>query len=188
MTKELTPLSLRAKRSNPVNKRQQKQRTKKERSKTMTKRAITGIIGTCCAIAVLAYAGTASATTMCVTNDNTNIILDPSIEGTDYHRDEATKTWTTTFPNYTVSGIATCNSTSGTYARAYPEYNFDNNHASSEGVYCWCRMTSPVRSAWVYGSERGSASECASDCARRCGSGVQGYSDFRRGVFGSAGN
>jgi hypothetical protein len=113
---------------------------KKERSKTMTKRAITGIIGTCCAIAVLAYAGTASATTMCVTSDNTNIILDPSIEGTGYTRDEATKTWTTTFPNYTVSGIATCNSTSGTYARAYPEYNFDNNHASSEGVYCWCRM------------------------------------------------
>ena len=153
----------------------------------MTKRAITGIIGTCCAIAVLAYAGTASATTMCVTNDNTNIILDPSIEGTGYTRDEATKTWTTTFPNYTVSGIATCNSTSGTYARAYPEYNFDNNHASSEGVYCWCRMTSPVRSAWVAISG-GTASECMAGCANACSIRINGFRDFRGGVFGSAGN
>ena len=102
--------------------------------------------------------------------------------------DRETATWSVTFPYGTVSGIASCNSTSGTYARAYPEYNFDNNHASSEGVYCWCRMTSPVRSAWVYYGERSSASECASYCAGPCGYDVQYYSSFRGGVFGSAGN
>ena len=118
----------------------------------------------------------------------TAIILDPSVEGDNYTRDEATKTWTTTFPNYTVSGIATCNSTSGTLARAYPEYNFDNNHASSEGIECWCRMTSPIRSAWVLHNTFSSASSCATYCANSCGSLVQDYSAFRVGLFGSAGN
>ena len=118
----------------------------------------------------------------------TAIILDPSVEGENYTKDEATKTWTTTFSYGTVSGIATCNSTSGTYATAYPEYNFDNNHESSEGVYCWCRMTSPVRSAWVYRSVSSSASECASYCAYYCVDYVQTSSNFRIGMFGSAGN
>ena len=118
----------------------------------------------------------------------TAIILDPSVPGDNYTEDKATKTWTTTFSYGTVNGIATCNSTSGTYARAYPEYNFDNNHANSEGVNCWCRMTSPVRSAWVCNGEHGSASACASDCASTCGYLVRNYSTFRGGVFGSAGN
>jgi len=139
-------------------------------------------------IATIMIVTTTNATTMCVTNDNTSIILDPSIEGTGYTRDEATKTWTTTFPNYTVSGIATCNSTSGTYAKAYPQYNFDNNHASSTGVYCWCRMTSPVRSAWVYYNKYDTTSACDSNCSPYCGIRVQGTPAFRGGVFGSAGN
>jgi hypothetical protein len=138
-------------------------------------------------IAAIMIVTNTNATTMCVTNDNTNIILDPSIEGTGYTMNEAAKTWTVTFPNYTVSGIATCNSTGGTYARAYPQYNFDDNHASSTGTYCWCKMTSPVRSAWVYRYERGSASFCASYCAYICGDDVRGSSSFRGGVFGSAG-
>jgi len=138
-------------------------------------------------IATIMIVTTTNATTMCVTNDNTSIILDPSIEGTGYTRDEATKTWTTTFPNYTVSGIATCNSTSGTYGKAYPQYNFDNNHASSTGVYCWCRMTSPVRSAWVFGYEFSTASGCAPYCANHCSDRIQLSTALRGGVFGSAG-
>ena len=116
------------------------------------------------------------------------IILDPSVAGTGYTGDEATKTWTTTFPYGTVSGIATCNSTQGEYGRAYPEYNFDNNHASSEGIYCWCRMMLPVRSAWVYRYAYGSASVCASLCALDCGYNVEDRSAFRWGVFTTAGN
>ena len=138
-------------------------------------------------IAAIMIVTNTNATTMCVTNDNTNIILDPSIQGTNYTRDEATKAWTTTFSYGTISGIATCNSTQGVYATAYPKYNFDNNHASSEGVYCWCRMTSPVRSAWVYSIERSSASECASNCATSCGVRIQSYSDFRGPLYNSAG-
>jgi len=45
-----------------------------------------------------------------------------------------------------------------------------------------------VRSAWVYRGGYGSASDCASYCAASCGIYVQSYSNFRGGVFGSAGN
>jgi hypothetical protein len=130
---------------------------------------------------------TTNATTMCVTDDNNSIILDPNIDGTGYTNNDAAKTWTATFRFGTVSGIATCNSTSGTYGKAYPQYNFDNNHASSTGVYCWCRMTSPVRSAWVYEDKLNSASECGAVCTSRCGRLVQGNLTYRGGVFGSAG-
>jgi len=129
-----------------------------------------------------------NATTMCITNDNTSIILDPSIEGTGYTRDDATMTWTVTFDYGTVSGIATCNSTSGTLKRAYPSYNFDNDHAGSTGIYCWCRMTYPVRSAWVSWYEFSSKATCASLCARRCGDYLQkDHLDYRESVYNSAG-
>ena len=127
-----------------------------------------------------------NATTMCVTNDNNSIILDPSVEGTSYTSQASSKTWITTFPNYTVNGIATCNSTTASY-EAHPEYNFDNNYVSSEGTECWCKMTSPVRSAWVFDYGFSSASDCVSQCANYCGSGVRYYSDVRERFFGSAG-
>jgi len=128
-----------------------------------------------------------NATTMCVTDDNNSIILDPSKQGTEMRHDRPTKTWTTTFSYGTVSGIATCNSTSGTYPAAYPQYNFDNNHASSTGVYCWCRMTSPVRSAWVFNAKRESESDCASACSYRCADRTMSAQTFRESVYGSAG-
>ena len=122
----------------------------------------------------------------------TAIILDPSVAGNEngmtYNAEN--KTWSVVFSYGTVSGIATCNSTSGTYATAYPEYNFDNDHASSEGVFCWCRMTSPVRSAWVFTipDHFGTSGECKLGCAGYCGYYFDGAPTFRGGVFGSAGN
>ena len=139
-------------------------------------------------IAAIMIVTNTNATTMCVTDDMEQVILDPSIDGTDKGQSTTEQTWWADFDYGRVNGIATCNSTQGMSATAYPEYNFDNNHASSEGVYCWCRMTSPVRSAWVSRHEYGSASECASRCASYCGSNVRDYSIFRGGVFGSAGN
>ena len=130
---------------------------------------------------------TTNATTMCVTDDNNFIILDPNIEGTNNSRNEVMKTWTTTFSYGTVSGIATCNNTMGTTNTAYPQYNFDDNHASITGRYCWCKMTSPVRSAWVYISEDSLESECTSNCANRCGYRLNHQTNIRTSMFNSAG-
>lgn len=126
---------------------------------------------------------TARAASMCMSNDMVGIILDPDIEPTGYTR--TANEWTVTAPYGTLSGIATCNSTAGSYGVAYPQYNFEQG---TTGVHCWCRMLRPSRSAWVYNDKGGSASVCASNCANVCGYYVLNYVDFRGGVFGSAGN
>ncbi len=133
-------------------------------------------------MAIVAFAN-ANATTMCVESDMVAIVLDPDIAGTGYTNTSGE--WTATFPYGTVSGISTCNSTSGSYGVARPNANFEQG---TTGVYCWCRMLRPARSAWVYRSAYSSASDCASNCASYCGRHVRTYADFRGGVFGSAGD
>ena len=139
-------------------------------------------------IGAIVFITTTNATTMCVTNDNTNISLDPSVAGEYNAFDKNTATWTATFSYGTLSGWSTCNSVSGTNNTAYPEYNFDNNHASSEGVYCWCRMTSPVRSAWVCRGQLGTENDCKAGCAYTCGYLITTNENYRRTFYTSAGN
>ena len=121
-----------------------------------------------------------------MTNDTTAIILDPSVDGTEHTSNETEKTWTVTFPNYTTSGIASCNSTSGANNTAYPGYNNRFTQETS-GVDCWSRMTNPVRSAWVFRYTHSSASDCATTCAERCGYRVRDNTEFRTAIIGSAG-
>ena len=108
--------------------------------------------------------------------------------GSDRTTNATTATWSVTFPDYTVSGIASCNSLNGTYATAYPEYNNQITQGETSGAECWCRMTSPVRSAWVFSITGSSASDCAAGCADYCGRRVLSDTSFRGGTFGSAGN
>ena len=114
------------------------------------------------------------------------------MEGTDYSNNATNATWSVTFANNanggTVSGISSCNSLSGTRGQAYPEYNNQITQGETSGAYCWCRMTSPVRSAWVFGSTYSSASACAPNCAYDCGYYVRDNASFRGGFFDSAGN
>ena len=120
-----------------------------------------------------------------VTVDPATYGLDPDINGTNYTYDASAGTWTTNFDYGDVSGISTCNSTSGSWGVAYPQYNFEQG---TTGVYCWCKMLRPARSAWVYLYEYGSASDCDAYCADVCAYRVRYDADFRRGVFGSAGD
>ena len=121
--------------------------------------------------------------------DSTSIILDPSVDGTDFSNNATNATWSTTFSDYTVSGIASCNSISGTLGTAYPEYNNQITQGYQDnGINCWCRMTSPVRSAWVFDRTISSESGCATNCAGNCGNRVRANASFRRGIIGSAGN
>ncbi|MCQ2582119.1 MAG: hypothetical protein MJ170_04045 [Alphaproteobacteria bacterium] len=95
--------------------------------------------------------------------------------------------WGVTFDGYgTVKGIASCNSTSGTsVGEVKPGNTFTQD---SEGLYCWCKMTSPSASGWVFRNDSDDADICANNCASACANGVRRDSDFRPGVFGSVGN
>ena len=72
--------------------------------------------------------------------------------------------------------------------------------SSSSGQYCWCKISSYTPSggsacnvaspSWVFilDGDRGSALSCANSCAIGCAIGVMYLADFRRAVFGVAGN
>ena len=79
---------------------------------------------------------------------------------------------------------------------------FDSDYdTASTGQYCWCQMTgykptdgeqsSVAAAPWVFNYDYGSADECASACAYRCGlslrSGIDFARVFRSALFGSRG-
>ncbi|MCQ2581946.1 MAG: hypothetical protein MJ170_03115 [Alphaproteobacteria bacterium] len=95
------------------------------------------------------------------------------------------QTWGVTFDGYgNVKGIASCNGTNGTRNQS----TTDNFSQTDKGQYCWCKMTEPAASRWVFRDDCHSAADCADMCADICGNNVQSATDFRSGVFGSVGN
>ena len=121
----------------------------------------------------------AHSSTMCVANDMVAVVLDPSINGTDYTYDAANMLWTTMFDYGNISGDALCSTTSGSYATV------GTPDEAGGGQYCWCRATHPVASLWVFRNADGSSDNCANACASLCAYNVRDYAAFRAGVFGS---
>jgi hypothetical protein len=77
-------------------------------------------------------------------------------------------------------GEIRCSETNGTYAT-------QGNPSSTSGTYCWCRLTSPAASAWVFQNVYGSADSCSRFCAHNCAADAQDYSDFRSARFSALG-
>ena len=139
-------------------------------------------------LGITVIAAPAFGTTMCVQNDNVAEVLDPSVAGTAYTYDNALGRWDTTFPYGHVIGISACITTSGSYGKAVSQLKDDGNDVVGgevTGAMCWCKMTHPAVSLWVFSRSFSSASGCASLCAYYCGYYVRNYSDFRAGLFGS---
>ena len=143
-----------------------------------------GIIG--CVIAIPAF-----GTTMCVQNDNVAVVLDPSVAGTTYTYDNSLGRWDTTFPYGHVIGISACINTSGSYGVAKSQLKDGGNDVVGgevTGPRCWCKMTHPAVSLWVFDGSSSSAAGCASNCTIVCGVNVRDNSGFRAGLFGSVAN
>lgn len=142
-----------------------------------------------CAIAVPMVA---HATTMCATDDTIAIVLDPMIGGSTHSYNVDLFEWNTTFSYGTVFGIATCVDTAGSSNQVVAELKSSDGTVATggerSGRYCWCQMTHPARSRWVFQGALGSVDVCGSACAGNCGSSVRFYSGFRSAVFGSLGD
>ncbi|MCQ2582192.1 MAG: hypothetical protein MJ170_04455 [Alphaproteobacteria bacterium] len=108
--------------------------------------------------------------------------IDPTIAGTEYTYNAADMTWKIVFPYGNVSGVAVCNDTSGSWGGSTTTEQLETG-----GVMCWCKMTHPAVSLWVFNRADSSSSVCADDCAFHCGANVSNFSDFRSGVFSSVG-
>ncbi|MBR3148269.1 MAG: hypothetical protein IKF41_02905 [Alphaproteobacteria bacterium] len=128
------------------------------------------------------------AATMCSKNDTITIVLDPSIDGVSSYYDNPNATWHVIFPYGTIHGRSACLNTNQSSGTADLH---DNGElvvgGETNGQYCWCRMTHPALSAWVYGYSRGHVSTCSNSCAQFCASNyVQTLPRMRSGLFSSA--
>ena len=134
----------------------------------------------------------AHATTMCATDDTIAVVLDPMIGGSNYTYNADLFEWNTTFSYGTVFGIATCVDTAGSSNQVVAELKSSDGTVATggerSGRYCWCQMTHPARSRWVFQHAYGSVDGCGSICASGCGDDVRYGSGFRSAVFGSLGD
>ncbi len=133
---------------------------------------------------------TAYATTICGADDTIAIILDPEIGGTSGSSNSSTKEFYVAFPYGTLWGISTCAETPGTQNMAIDELRDSNGRlvtgGENSGSHCWCKMTHPAASNWVYFADF--ATTCHIFCASTCYSAFKsGDSAFRASIFESVG-
>ena len=119
--------------------------------------------------------------------------LDPEINGVraDYDWDASAMTWISKFPYGYITGDATCVS-EAEYGQSAGSLNgadvVDNNFTAgltgNDRNLCFCRMSEPANSKWVFVRSDNAAicsASCASDCAYRAFS----YVGWRRALFGA---
>ena len=120
--------------------------------------------------------------------------------------------WITRFADFDVRGASVCSNITPPDSMKYdqspegdPRYNWgyiasDSNDIStlesqwtsqtgggtlsSNEFYCWCKLTLPAASPWVFYGTYDSASVCALDCAHNCAGLVRTRAWFRGAVFG----
>lgn len=135
----------------------------------------------------------AFATTMCAQDDVVAIVLDPDVPGTGFTNNANLYEWSTVFPYGTVWGIATCLDVKGTGSvAAGADFRAGDGElvvgGERKGEHCWCQMTHPAVSRWVFQGTFDSVGACGSNCAIYCGIFVRNSALFRSGVFGSLGS
>ena len=93
--------------------------------------------------------------------------------------------WSAVFSYGTLSGISACTADAGSRFNVDETKNFA---AGGSGSQCWCKMTSPATSGWVYITSLGSTcnNKCAYICAQNIGSN-RNAPTTRTNMFSSAG-
>jgi len=147
----------------------------------------------------------AGATDMCARDDIMVMVFDPQVTGTNNGVNIAEWSWWAQFPYGRIAGEATCLSKTeglgqtatqgayygtGTYASTFITADSGlsgTDDAGEERKSCWCKMTYPAVSRWVFYYTNSSASACASHCASSCGNNVRHAATMRVGLFGSIG-
>ena len=123
------------------------------------------------------------AVTKCVALNSSSTTCTSSYLQYEYHTNWAA-TCTTNGVSTPISGIGICSSTEGAAPFATAT-ELDTSVASDDNKHCWCKMTSPVVSRWVFLGSDTSAGNCARNCAYSCAGNAQHTVPFRSALFGS---
>ena len=132
-------------------------------------------------ISVILFAIPTYAVDMCASENAIVIVLDPSIQPTSSSHDAPTFTWHAVFSYGTITGISAClNYNSGQSDQANNGTVFGGEQ---KGNYCWCKITHPAVSKWVYTGNN--TSDCATACTGYCKSYVGGSASSNVGKRGA---
>ena len=125
----------------------------------------------------------AHAVTECFALNSSSTTCTSDILQYDYHTDWAA-TCTTNGVSTPISGIGICSSTSGS-STGQTATELDTSSTVDENLNCWCKMTSPAVSRWVFSRSTTSAGDCAWLCAHNCAGYIQVNAAVRSALFGS---
>ena len=107
---------------------------------------------------------------------------------TDYTQYQGHTDWAATCTTYGVStpisGIGICSSTSG-ISSGQTATELSTSSTGDDNRYCWCKVTSPAVSRWVFRISSMSAGSCAQWCAHHCADGIRRDTAFWSALFGS---
>lgn len=138
------------------------------------------------------------AATTCIHNNTAVFTLKKSVNGISSSYDADAHTWTVVFDydliqnvsgRRQMTGRSTCNeigtNSSGSNAVAGNANVYLRSGDTDVGRQCWCAMTAPLSSWWVFYKTYDSDSACATGCARDCAAAVKSNTgNFRsNGVF-----
>ncbi|MBQ0013389.1 MAG: hypothetical protein KBS86_02380 [Proteobacteria bacterium] len=116
-------------------------------------------------------------------NDSVHTWIGPDSSNESVYGLTQDNTWgVTLYTGDKIKGETLCSSMEGIDGKpGNPDEAFDEDTSQ----YCWCRMTFPAVSRWVFLYDDGFAGNCANNCAGYCGYNIQFNSAFRSGMFGS---
>ncbi len=130
-------------------------------------------------LSLLLCASFANAATKCVNlNSETTTCSKPKY--TEYQPD-----WTAVcnLGTTSVRGVAVCASTAA-------ENQYDTSATITVGEtnrYCWCKVTAPAPSMWVYNADMYGGANCARRCVVYCGEHIGYYPEYRKALFSTLG-
>ena len=165
-------------------------------------------------LALIMVASNANATQMCARRDTTVIPLDgipggKNVNGKTYWNDRWEWVWYAQFEYGRVYGAATCLSVQdvrdiqgdqsltnyvSTLVTDEDEiqgrdeyYNGDDTNTEYERKFCYCKLTHPMSSRWVFRYSY-NATNCSLDCANSCASNAFGNVGWRSALFRAVGD
>ena len=147
----------------------------------------------------------ANATDMCARDNVMVLVFDPQVIATGSGMNTAEWSWWVQFPYGRITGEATCLSETeglgrksgmgsyygtGDYSSTFISAASGLSGVDTDGAprsYCWCKMTHPAVSHWVF--DEGIGSNCASVCTSYCANHLRSahYPNFKKGLFESIG-
>ena len=147
----------------------------------------------------------AFARTMCVRDNTLVVSLDSNMGVMDYSYDTIENMWWLDTVAGRIYGEGTClsefeglgrTSDGGKY---YGVGDYSNTFINvepgligydsygNERIYCWCRMTHPAVSRWIFHQNYTSNTNCHNMCTHYCGHYIRHYKDYREALFSIVG-